>query len=77
MLDFGMRPSPASTRCGPSCVATSIRVTVGRLWRKDDRNPNNCLPFRDNSIYSGKYIEGRGVIRRHVVHPLHESRKRF
>jgi len=40
MLDFGMRPSPASTRCGPSCVATSIRVTVGRLWRKDDRNPN-------------------------------------
>jgi len=52
-------------------------MAVGRLWRKDDRNPNNCLPFRDDSIYSGKYIEGRDVVRRHVVHLLHESRKRF
>ncbi|MDW9231521.1 hypothetical protein C7S15_7157 [Burkholderia cepacia] len=76
MLDFGMRPSPASTRCGLSCVATSIRKTVGRLWRKDDRIPNNCLPFRDGSIYSIKHIEGRGVVRRYVVHPLHETRKR-
>jgi len=77
MLDFGVGPVRASARCRPPSVMSSIREAVGRLWMKDDRNPNNCLPFGDNSIYSEKYIEGRGVVRRHVVHLLHESRKRF
>ncbi|MBN3830555.1 hypothetical protein [Burkholderia sp. Ac-20344] len=75
MLDFGVGPVPASVRCRPPCVVLSIRVAVDRLWMKDDGNPNNRLPFHDKSIYSDGYIEGRGVVRRYVVHLLHESRK--
>ncbi|KML52557.1 hypothetical protein VL15_24845 [Burkholderia cepacia] len=77
MLDFG--DGPVRGRCAAGCLASRRRFgsTVDRLWMKDDRNPNICLPFDDNSIYFEKYIEGRGAGRRHVVNSLHESRKRF
>ncbi|OXI36296.1 hypothetical protein CFB84_35320 [Burkholderia aenigmatica] len=77
MRDFGVGPAPASGRSRLPRVLLPIRMAVDRMWMKDDRNPNKCLPLRDNSIYSEKHIEGRGVVWRHVVHPLHESRKRF